>query len=58
MVSTEARVRWALLLNKLGRDVAARKIHAEVMTQMRRAPRYVRRAQAEWIAIAERALRG
>jgi hypothetical protein len=56
-VSTEARMRWATLLARLGRDVEARKIYAEVTTQMRRAPRYVRQAQAEWIGIAERALR-
>ena len=57
-VNTEARVRWAMLLDKLGRDVEARKIYAEILTQMRRAPRYVRQAQAEWIAIAARELRG
>jgi hypothetical protein len=51
-------VRFAMLLGKLGRDVEARKIYAEVMTQMRRAPRYVRQAQAEWIGISEKGLRG
>src|SRR5262249_24420652 len=56
-VSTEARVRWAMLLGKVGRGVEAKRIHGEVLTQMRRAPRYVRQAQAEWIAIAERELR-
>jgi hypothetical protein len=29
----------------------------EVMKQAKRAPRYVRKRQAEWIAIAERELR-
>jgi hypothetical protein len=53
----EARVRWAMLLQKIGRDAEAKTICSGVLTQMRRAPRYVRRAQAEWIAIAERALR-
>ena len=53
----EARVRWAMLLEKLGRNAEAKTICSAVLTQMRRAPRYVRKAQAEWIAIAERALR-
>ena len=56
--NTEARVRWAMLLGKLGRDAEARKIYGEILTQMRRAPAYVRRVQVEWIAIAERSLRG
>jgi hypothetical protein len=50
----EARVRWAMLLRKVGRDGDAKRLYADVLTQMRRAPRYVRKAQAEWIAIAER----
>jgi len=47
-----------MLLGKLGRDAEARRIYGEILTQMRRAPRYVRQVQAEWIAIAERSLRG
>jgi hypothetical protein len=54
----EARVRYALLLRKLGRETHARELLAELLAQMRRAPRYVRKAQAEWIAMAERAVRG
>jgi len=29
-----------------------------VLTHMRRAPKYVRKVQAEWIGLAEKALRG
>ncbi len=53
----EARVRYGLLLQKLGRDMEAKVLLTEVVTQMRRAPRYVRKVQAEWIAIAEKAMR-
>jgi hypothetical protein len=53
----EARVRWAMLLAKLGHDFEAKKLYSDVLTQMRRAPRYVRKVQAEWIALAEKGLR-
>lgn len=53
----EARVRWAMLLEAAGRRTEARTIYADLLIQMRRAPKYVRKAQAEWIAIAERQLR-
>jgi hypothetical protein len=53
----EARVRYALLLQRTGRDAEAKRLFADVLTQMRRSPKYVRKAQAEWIAAAERALR-
>jgi hypothetical protein len=53
----EARVRFAMLLQKTGRDAEARRLCADVLTQMRRAPKYVRKVQAEWIAAAERMLR-
>jgi hypothetical protein len=53
----EARVRLGLLLQKLGRDAEAKRLFADVLTQMRRSPKYVRKTQAEWIATAERALR-
>jgi hypothetical protein len=54
----EARVRYGLLLQRLGRDAEARTLLAELLAQMRRAPRYVRKVQAEWIAMAEKAMRG
>src|SRR5215467_551041 len=53
----EARVRWAMLLALMGRDAESRRLFSDVVTQMRRAPKYVRKVQAEWIAIAEKALR-
>jgi hypothetical protein len=53
----EARVRFGLLLQKVGRDAEAKRLFADVLTQMRRSPKYVRKTQAEWIATAERALR-
>jgi hypothetical protein len=53
----EARVRWALLLDKAGRHTEAKRLFAEVLTQMKRAPKYVRKVQAPWIATAERELR-
>src|SRR5262249_10501621 len=56
-VGAEARVHWALLLDKVGRRAEAKRLYTDVLTQMKRAPKYVRRAQAEWIAVAERELR-
>lgn len=53
----EARVRYALLLQRLGRDNEARMLLNELLAQMRRAPGYVRKVQADWIAAAEKALR-
>ena len=54
----EARVRYGLLLDKTGRQAEAKTVLTEVLAQLKRAPKYVRRAQAEWIALAEKALRG
>jgi len=53
----EARVRWGALLAKVGREAEAKRLYSDVLTQMRRAPKYVRKVQAEWIAIAEKGLR-
>jgi hypothetical protein len=53
----EARVRYGLLLGKAGRQAEARSVLNEALTQLKRAPKYVRRAQAEWIAVAEKAVR-
>jgi len=53
----EARVRWALLLESLGRQDEAKAIYTDLLTQMRRAPKYVRKVQAEWIAVAQKQLR-
>ena len=54
----EARARYGLLLDKTGRKADARVVFTELLTQLKRAPKYVRRVQAEWIALAEKALRG
>lgn len=52
----EARVRHGLLLDQLGRATDARMIFAELVIQMKRAPRHVRKMQADWLAIAEKHL--
>jgi hypothetical protein len=54
----EARVRYGLLLDKAGRRAEAKAVFTELLTGLKRAPKYVRRVQAEWIALAEKALRG
>jgi hypothetical protein len=54
----EARVRYGLLLERTGRQNEAKAVFSEVLTQLKRAPKYVRRVQAEWIALAEKGLRG
>jgi hypothetical protein len=53
----EARVRYGLLLDKAGRQAEAKSVLSEALAQLKRAPKYVRRAQAEWIALAEKAVR-
>src|SRR5262245_47877258 len=53
----EARVRYGLLLDRVGRKAEAKALFTEILAQMRRAPSYVRKAQAEWIAMAEKAAR-
>ncbi len=50
----EARVRYGLLLRMVGRTAEARIVFNELLLQMRRAPKYLRDAQAEWLAIAEK----
>jgi hypothetical protein len=54
----EARVRYGLLLDKAGRRGEAKAVFEEVLARLKRAPKYVRRAQAEWLALAEKSLRG
>src|SRR5689334_14673936 len=54
----EARVRYGLLLERLDRKIEARMILSDLLTHMRRAPKHVRKVQAQWIGMAERALRG
>lgn len=52
----EARVRYGMLLQMVGRTAEARVVFNELLIQMRRAPRYLRQAQAEWLSIAEKQL--
>jgi hypothetical protein len=54
----EARVRYGVLLDRLDRKAEARVVLTDLLTHMRRAPRHVRRAQAEWIGMAEKTMRG
>jgi hypothetical protein len=53
----EARVRFGMLLMASGQTAEAREILSETLERLRRMPDYVRKAEAEWIALAERALR-
>jgi hypothetical protein len=52
----EARVRYGLLLRMTGRNAEARVVFNELLLQMKRAPKYLREAQAEWLSIAEKQL--
>jgi hypothetical protein len=52
----EARVRYGLLLNMMGRTAEAKVVFTELLIQMKRAPKYLREAQAEWVSIAEKQL--
>jgi hypothetical protein len=54
----EASVRYAGLLDKVGRHAEAKIVFGAVLKHTKRAPKHVRKAQAEWIRIAESALRG
>jgi hypothetical protein len=53
----EPRVRLGLALRKLGREAEARAVLLDVIRQMSRAPKFARKTQAEWISMAEAALR-
>jgi hypothetical protein len=53
----EARVRHSLLLDRVGRQAEARALLNTLLTQMRRAPKFAQKTQAEWIALAEKTLR-
>ncbi len=55
---SEAKVRYGLLLKLVGRLAEAKVVFTELLIQMKRAPRHVRKAQAEWIALAEKQLAG
>ena len=53
----EARVRQMQVLDRLGRKTEAQNIANDVVTGMKRAPRHVRQAQAEWFSAARTYLR-
>jgi len=55
-LGAEARVRHGILLQMVGRVAEARMVFNELLIQMRRAPNHVRKAQAEWLSIAEKHL--
>lgn len=52
----EARARYGLLLDKLGHTTEAKAVFTDLLVQMKRAPKYVRQVQAEWLSIAEKRL--
>jgi len=43
-----------MLLQMVGRSAEARVVFNELLIQMRRAPKYLRDAQADWLSIAEK----
>jgi len=51
-------VRQALLLRRLGRWHDAEASLTRLLVEFARAPKFVRSAQAEWLAVAEKALQG
>ena len=53
----EPRVRQALLLRKVGRAEEAAARLSYLLAEFRQAPKYVRKAQAEWIGLAAAAAR-
>jgi hypothetical protein len=56
-VGAEPRVRLGLALRKIGHEDEARSVLRDVVAQMSRAPKFARKTQAEWISMAENALR-
>jgi len=52
----EARVRHGLLLDQLGRAGEAKALLSDLLLQLKRAPKHVRKMQSEWLAIAEKYL--
>jgi hypothetical protein len=53
----EARCRFGLLLEKLGREQEAQALFREVITSVKAAPRYYRSRQSEWARIARQHLK-
>lgn len=55
-VGEEVRCRYALLLQKLGRDDDAKAAFEEILRKVKVSPRFYGKAQREWIQIAKREL--
>lgn len=53
----EPRVSYALALRKLGREAEAREILLELVRRIELSPRYVRKTQGPWLAMAREALK-
>ncbi len=53
----EARVRFGMLLVAAGRMAEGRAVFCEVLERIGRMPKYVRKVEAEWIALAEKGLK-
>jgi len=53
----EARCRYALLLQKMGEEVRAQNLFRDILESQKDAPRYTRRREREWTAIARQNLR-
>ncbi|WP_315801382.1 tetratricopeptide repeat protein [Bradyrhizobium sp. SZCCHNS3002] len=56
--SSEVKARYGTLLKSAGRVDEAKVVFTELLIQMKRSPRHVRKAQAEWIAVAEKQIAG
>jgi hypothetical protein len=52
----EARARFGLLLKRHGEQARARVVFQEILDRSDAAPRYYRREQQDWIAVAKREL--
>ena len=53
----EARTRFALLLEKIGREADAQALFREVIASVKGAPRYYRSRQSEWLKVAKQHLK-
>ena len=53
----EARCRYGLLLERQGDAAGARAQFSEIVARQRRAPRYYRKSQREWVGMAQEHLR-
>src|SRR5262249_28054594 len=54
----EARVRYGMLLDRLGRQAEAKLVYTDLLTHMRRAPKYVPNVPAQWSGLSQKAVRG